>query len=195
MAELMIGVVQLGIQVTESSIIVLRFIHDVVVNTKHYGNRVTALRSRISSETARVDTFLTYLKNKTADGKPKLATLQASCQSAVTHLIQELEATFAAFSSYIRQHDIDALRRGYVININDDALDAVLDAKLLEIKRTKGDTPLLDKLVWSLFQKRKVLELVDALQNWNDRLMNVLLCDVVFGSGSRTWSEIKPESM
>jgi hypothetical protein len=192
MAELIVGAVALGIQVADSSITVLSFINEVVVNTKHYGDQVTALRSRISAETARVDTFLTYLKNKTPNGQPKLATLHASCQSAVVCLIQELEVTFAAFASYIQQHDIDALRRGYALNIDDDALDKVLDAKLLEIKRTKGNALRLDRLAWSLFQKRKVLRLVDSLQSWNDSLMNVLLCDAVFGPDGVT---VRPQSM
>lgn len=195
MAELVIGAVSLGIQVVDSSITVLGFIHDVVFNSKHYGAHVTALRSRISSETARLDTFLSYLKEKTADGRPQLAIMHVSCQTAVISLIQELEVTFAAFSNYVKHHDIDALRRGYAKSIDSNALDAVLDAKLLDLKRTEGHTALLDKVVWSLFQKRKVLRLVNALQGWNDRLMDVLLCNFVFGPSSATGPTIKPKPM
>lgn len=190
-----VGAVSLGIQVTETSIKVISFIIDVVVNTKNYGNGVTALRSRISAENARIETFLAYLKQRTADDKPKLVTLHVSCQNAVVLLIQELEVAFAAFSAYMKRHDIDALKRGYVAEIDEKALDAALDAKVLEIKRIKGDTPRLDRLVWSLFQKRKVLELVNTLEAWNDRLMNVLLCDAVFGPANGTQGEDDHASM
>ncbi|KAJ3548169.1 hypothetical protein NM208_g1146 [Fusarium decemcellulare] len=183
MADLIVGAVGLGLAAADDAIAVLSFIHDIVVDTKHYGDQIPAVRTRLTYETARLQSFSDYLKRRAPSGVSQFSTLHPASQSAALGLIQELEITFAAYKAYINKHGIDALRKGYSKSVEGGMEGLQLQARVGEAAEAKLMSSLGQSLRWGIFEKSRVMKLLKKLQDWNDRTMNLLLLDPVVSIG------------
>ncbi|KAF1830817.1 hypothetical protein BDW02DRAFT_582587 [Decorospora gaudefroyi] len=181
MADIAIGAIGLGLTAADQAVSVLNFIRDFLVDATHYGDQLPTFRTRITSEIARLQLFSGYLKRATPNGGSQLSALHPVSQSAVLGLLQELEITFAAYTAYVNRHDIVALRQGYARSLEDGIERVGLESRRREV----ADVPsnLSQKLVWGFFAKKKIVALLKVLEDWNDRSMNLLLCELRFGSG------------
>lgn len=187
MEGLAIGATGLGIKVIESTIQVLGFIHDVVVDARHYGEQTQSIKTKIIAEVSRLNSLESYLQSTAwtvGEKMPEIANLRPATQSAVLNLLQELDISFAVFSAYIRKHNMEVFKTGYAKSSSagpSATMDQRLALQAIDAQQTQESTPRTDKLLWGAFTKKKVIKLVDGVKEWNDTLMNVLLCDKVFG--------------
>lgn len=179
-AELVLSAISLGIQVTDNAITALKFVHDVIVDVRQYGDQVTTVRTRIQYETARIQYFTQFLKRKTQDGKPHLSTFHESSQSAVFGLIQELETTFAAYIAYVNKHDIQSLRQGYVKSQEKGLDGSLVLNRLGEAQRITLTIDNWKKLQWGIFEKRRIMKMLNSLEDWSEKTMKLLLCSISF---------------
>lgn len=182
MAGIAIGAAGLGIAITDHAIIVLGFIHDVVVDVKRFGDQVSAVRTQVMYEVARLQTISKYLNRRTHDGAYQLSTLDPACQSAVLGLVQELEITFAAYTTYVDKHNIAALRHGYAKSLEGDLGGLVLDSRLAEGASAQASSTTSERLRWAIFDKSRTMKLLKSLGDWNDGIMNLILCVASLGN-------------
>lgn len=179
----MVGGVGLGISVIDNSIRVLSLIRDIYIDTQHYGDEVTTVRARITHEIARLHEFSEYLRLHTITGDSHISTLHPSCQSAVIRLIEELDVTFVTYTNHINKYNTDSFRKGYAKSNEGESSRDAQDSRSQEAKDLQATNRLSGRLLWSLFQKRNVLRLLKVLEDWNDRLIKLLLCSISLGMG------------
>lgn len=183
MAGAMASGILLDFEFGDTAITTLSFIRDVVVDAKHYGDQVPAVRARLSYDIARINSFVEFLRRRAPDGEPQLGKLQDASQNAVIGLIQELEFTLAGFTAYVNKHDIVDLRRGYVKSTRGVLEGDALASRVAEAEGILSTADVKQKLRWGIFEKSRIMTILRDLEDWGDRAMNLLLCVVSFHSG------------
>jgi len=84
----------------------------------------------------------------------------------------------------VERYGVEELIRGYELDVDpeDDVFDNVAVKKRVEeAKRVQVKAMLRDCLEWGLYRKKVVVGVVNGLTEWNDKLMNLLLCGLSFG--------------
>jgi len=58
---------------------------------------------------------------------------------------------------------------------------------IAEGEEMQKDASIIQVLAWGLFRKRRVVELIDKLALWNDKVMKLLLCGLCLGKNLALW--------
>lgn len=88
----------------------------------------------------------------------------------------------------IHKYEIDDLRRGYDAQMSMKDSDGTAQTMARMIAATQKKSEAQQKAVsymsaaaWGLFRKKKVVDLIDSVEAWNDKLQNSPLCGLCFG--------------
>lgn len=190
MAEL--GGISLSIAIVDNACKVLIFLRSAINDAKAFGSDIRSLRTQIVSETARLQAFSAFLKHKTPNGKTQFNRLSDLTKRAILGNVQELEILFGQYTALVAKYGVEKLERGYELNLRSDPDsdpfgDALAEEGIAESKGMQKEARMGELLAWSLFRKKKVVELADKLTSWNDKLMRLLLCGVCFGEYFTSW--------
>ena len=178
--------ISFSIAIIDHACNVLTFLNRVIKDTKTFGSDVRSLRTQIVSETARLQAFSAFLKNKTSSGETQFDQLSVLTKRAILGNVQELEILFGQYTALVANYKEEALQRGYELNLGQDPNsdifgDELVEEGITESKKMQKDANMANVLAWGLFRK-KVVELAEKLTLWNDKLMKLLLCGLCFGN-------------
>jgi len=180
-----LGGISFSVAIIDSACKVLVFFHGVVTDTKAFGSDVRSLRTQIVSETARLQAFSSFLKHKSPGGGSQFDRLPDLTKRAILGNVQELEILFGQYTALVAKYGEEELQRGYELNPgpdpNNDIFDAVVEEGITESREMQRGAKMVNVIAWGLFRKKRVVELVDKLASWNDKLMNLLLCGLCLG--------------
>ncbi|KAH8882402.1 hypothetical protein GQ53DRAFT_885425 [Thozetella sp. PMI_491] len=182
MADLGIGAAGFALESVHSSVLVLQFVAGVVVDARRFGNDVATVRTRLACETARLEYLERYLKEKTDGATPRFEKLPELVRSAILGLIQELDIQFAAYSSFVAKHKGEDFQTGYVRSFEHGIDDYLARKRRDEVEKANDKVSIAGRLMWGLFEKKRVIMLLDNIEGWNSRLMSLLLCGFCFGA-------------
>jgi hypothetical protein len=185
-----IGATGLAIAIVDNGVAVLKFIHDWIDDSKHYGEDVRSFKTRLSAEIARLEALSGFLSQTTAEGKSRLEQLSITFQRAAKGMIQELQIKLASYTPLVAKYSIKDLQRGFE-STSPSALDtlSVEDTSKLkeagekDAKERQEKVTILETAAWGLFQKKKISALLFDITKWNDQLQSLLLCSLLFGNG------------
>jgi hypothetical protein len=182
-AGLVLGGIGLSITIVDKSIKAIEFIIGTINDAKTFGEHVLKLKTRLTSECARLYAFSTFLQQENETGIKRLNTLPLISQDAIVGMIQELELLFWGYSTYLENHDIEELQRGYTTSegLAEDAKQ-LADRRKEERKGTQDRVSWWQATKWGLVEKRKVAALVEQIEEWNERLWRLLLCGLCFST-------------
>ena len=140
-ASLVLGGIGLSITIVDKSIKAIEFIIATINDAKTFGEHVLKLKTRLTSECARLYDFSTFLQQEDETGIKRLSTLPLISQDAVVGVIQELELLFWGYSTYLKNHNIEELQRGYTTSerLAEDAKQ-LSDRRKVERKGTQDRT-------------------------------------------------------
>jgi hypothetical protein len=181
-AGLALGVAGVGIQIVDDAVKVIIFIRDIIHDSKHFGEDIRPLRTRTITETARLQAFSGFMKQIDDQGKTRFDSFPLINQKAILGMMLELELLFAGYSKFVREHDINELQRGYEPDLQlKSNVDTVMEKAGKDSARVQKQASLAEKMFWGIFEKRRILSLLKSLEDWNSRLMGLLLCGLCFG--------------
>ena len=192
-----VGEISLAIAIVDECVTVVRFIKDLIQEAKNFGDAIRILRKSVAVEAARLHCLSSFLKRKIVDDKTRFQLLPEVHQSVILGMIQELEIIFFRYSIAIAKYNIKDLQRGYELETGPSAEklsdSETLRAEGVEMGRiTQEKAKLIDKATWALFKQKKVSQLVSALESWNNKLMNFLICGIYFLDQPEQW-QMKPD--
>ena len=107
-------------------------------------------------------------------------------------MTQELEIVFFSYSETVKKYKIEDLQKGYELeagplskipSVGEDTAKEGIERSETIQKKTKT----VDKAVWGLFKQKRILKLIMALESWNNKLMNLLLCGIYFLDKPDAW--------
>ena len=182
-AGLVLGGIGLSITIVDKTIKAIEFIVTTVDDVEHLGEHVPKLKTRLSCECARLQGFRSFLLQENEEGTKRLDELPLVSQDAILGMIQELELLFGSYSMYLEKHNIEELQRGYETNVRlEKDLKKLADKRKEERKEIQERVTQLEATKWALFRKKKITRLIEEIEEWNGRLMGLLLCGFCFGS-------------
>lgn len=184
MPTTVIGEISFGMAVVDHACIVLTFLHSVVKDAKSFGSDVRGLQTQLVSETARLQAFSAFLKEKTSSGGTRFDQLSDLTKRAILGNLQELGILFGQYTALVANGGEEELQRGYELSMvpNSDIFgNELVEEGIAKSKKVQKKAKVVDVLTWGLFRKERVVELADKLSLWNDRLMQLLLCGLCFG--------------
>ena len=187
-----LGSTGLAISVLTNGQKVIQFLIEWVKTSKQYRDDVRVVQTRLSSQSARLGAFTAFLKQEAAPGSSHYSEMSAIFQRSVSGMIQELELAFDTYQALINKYKIDDLRRGYEAQMSIEDSDGIAQTKARMVAATKKESETRQKsasymgaAAWGLFRKKKVVDLIDSVEAWNDKLQNFLLCGLCFGKGPK----------
>ena len=185
-----IGATGLAIAIVDDGIKILNYVLKWIDDASHFGDHVRIVKTRLATEVARLQTLSGFLSQKTEEGVYRFEGLSLLSQRATKGMIQELQITLASYSMLVAKYEIEVLQRGFESkNLpKEDALSIKYPLKLetsgkIEGERVQDDASWIRVTAWSLFQKKKVQDLVANITAWNDQLQSLLMCALCFGGG------------
>ena len=190
----MSGLSELGlaIAIVDDCVSVAFFIKDWVDKAKQFGDDVRIMRKQVATEAARLQSFSSFLKNKTVEDKTRFQMLPETHQAVVVGMIQELEILFFRYSAVIAKYKIEDLQRGYELELGPSA-DALLNRETLRARGTETTritqekAKKIDKAMWGLFKQKNISQVISDLESWNNKLMNFLICGIYFLERPELW--------
>lgn len=190
-APLILGGIGLAITLTDKCIQAIEFIIAKVDDARHLGEDVPKFKARFVCECARLHAFSSYFLHESEDGIKRLDTLPLISRDAIFSILPELELLFTGYSAYLEKHDLEELQRDYTSNMTTETGPKQLaDVKEKERQRIQEKASRWEVTKWALFEKKKILRLIEQIEEWTGRLMNLLLCGVCFKAER---SPIKPQ--
>lgn len=179
---LVLGGIGLAITIVDKSILAIKFIITTVDDAEHLGEHIPKFRTRLSCECARLQAFNSFLLQKNEEGTQRLNKLPLISQDAIWGMIQELEVLFLNYSVYLEKHNMEELQRGYVTQVQlEKDSEQLADGRKEERKEIQDRVTRWEAAKWALFKKKKIERLIEETEEWNGRLMGLLLCALCFG--------------
>jgi hypothetical protein len=188
-----IGEIGLAISIADHTVSVVLFIKQWVETSKQYGDHVRVMRKHIAIETARLQSFSTFLKQKMPNGTTRFEMLPQLHQAAIIGMIQELEIVFLSYSDIVKKYNVEDLQRGYELESGASLEklsggEALTKEEKVKSKYTQKKATIFEKAIWGLFRQKKIDALISALEGWNNKLMNFLLCGMYFLDQPEVWA-------
>lgn len=184
MGDILAGL-SIGIQIVDGVLQFLRLLDQIAHSARHFGADVLTTRTRVAAEAARLEAFSVFLKHKPANGsKTRFEMLPPLTQRAVVGEIRELELLFGRYAAVVERYGVKELMRGYELDVDpeDGVFDKVAREKGMgEAKKVQIRAMLRDCVEWGLYRRKAVVGVVNGLTEWNDKLMNLLLCGLSLG--------------
>jgi len=181
-ADLALGGLSLAIQIVDKCVKVVEYFAEKIENTKNLGEHVGKLKTRITCECARLQAFNRFLAQETENGEKKLERLPGITQDAIIGMIQELEMLFWSYSQYVEQQSITELQRGYANHkVLEQTPEQIVEGKKQERKEARERFDWRDAAKWAFSDKKRITNLVQEIEEWNNRMMGLLLVGICYG--------------
>jgi len=187
MADIGLGPTSLAITLISDVTKVLQYFLICLRDSKHFGEDVRMISTQINTETARLEAFQEFLKEKTFEDNTRFELLPRPHQAAIVGMVQELEILFGTYRTRLAKYGISELQGDTRID-HLPALDATpLDDTDELVRRgtmasiaAQQSAPGKEKVSWALFKKKNIFNIVRKLEDWNNKLQSFLLCGLCF---------------
>jgi hypothetical protein len=181
-AGLVLGGIGFSITIIDQSIMAIEFIIETVDGARTFGELTLKLKTRLTSECARLCAFNSFLQQENDAGTKRFSTLSSISQDAILGMIQELEILFCAYSDYLEKHNIEEMQRGYSSNMTlEKDTKQLVNRRKEEGKEAQDRASRWEAAKWALFEKKRIMALIDQIEKWNNTLWGLLLCGVCLG--------------
>ena len=183
-ADLILGGTSIGLAAIDSAVKVIQFLRTWAQDAKHMGADVRSFRTRLTCECARLEALSAFLKIEDG-GKRLIETFPNMAQQAVLGMLQELEVLFGQYSTYVADHSIKELQRGYAVSELRSEMSGLELAQKggWEGEEIQKRTSFVTKTEWGLLRKRKIGQLIIDIEEWNSRLMSFVQSGLCLGKG------------
>ena len=187
-----IGATGLAISILTNGINAVEFLVTWVADSKQYGGDVRVMWTRLVTESARLSALQTFLEEKNPAGKSRFSELSVGGQRAISGMLQELEVLFDSYSNLVKKYKLEELKRSYESQMSLETEDGsvrpgfelVSEGKETS-KSIQEEAIYVEVAAWGLFRKKKIEDLIQKIETWNDKLQGFLLLGVCFGSGPK----------
>ncbi|KAG8529892.1 uncharacterized protein KY384_005373 [Bacidia gigantensis] len=197
-ADVGLGSVSLALSVLSRGQVIIEFLIEWVRSSKHYGEDVRVIRTRLSTQSARLSAFSAFLEKESKPGVSHFNELSDVFRRSICGMTEELELTFDSYYSLINKYKIEDLQRGFETQMVIDESSGPTKKRTSIVAASKKESEARQKAAsfrnistWGLFRKKNVFDLINKIESWNDQLQNFLICGLCFGKGPRIGEMLK----